>query len=813
MPSRFLHHPYGLYTLLETDGFTLPSIQRLVNDNFTLYDFQVENENVIRLSESKPSLVEKIKDRLGLVDEEKFSTTLFKLAAKGISVRNISTLQELGFNYLDIPDLTDQILFSLLGVSKNAMLTKVKHAYALVEEELNTNSTPTSSYNYVLNDIFDGLPPREYLSLEDLKWKISNHFHIQFHEVDENEILELLNENVEKQLIFSKDMRFAKKYKSVESFLAEDFLDKDIFIARMNYMTLQEIGDIFDVSRERIRQKEKRVIKNLPEIEEIILYEQLFTEYEWEESLFIDVFKESQNVYRFINAVLKKGKKSLVENLDVLILSNSQKQKIAKFYNLFINYQNKLVSYSSKLEFFEHLVFKFGQENLKDEEFVEKANNYIFESDLEDANLLFDITSVRGLVDRSNKVLRSRGNTFRFYDLDLLDEYSLDKLKQLIDLPNGIYSMTKIFNENEEFLLEIGVQSAYELHNLYKKIIVLENVEYTRMPEFSVGKISKDEFLKNLFYEQAPILLDDFTQFVEENYGLKQTSLRSLLQTDYIQFLDGHLIRVDYLPLNDIDINNLRDLLTNDIYTIDEITQIGKSIDKDFHDKFLNNNALLKVGYHIKGQYVLKREFQSVERFFTNLILKNDYFVNTRTNIFRTQSFASTLYSLEKALDIVKVEKDMYITAHKLESAGVSKEELLEFRNQAISLAPEGEYFTIYMLRRRGLIHGLDDLGFDDVFYNRIIWTDPRVRTIQLADGTIFLLTDQDISLLDFIQSIVYRNESINLYVLQDEIEQKYNLRIDLGKVISLVKGSDMYYSEELNKLFVDKETFYEEIY
>ncbi|MGN7393416.1 sigma factor-like helix-turn-helix DNA-binding protein [Peribacillus frigoritolerans] len=815
MPSAFLHHPYGMYALLEMEGLTLKSIHKLANDNFTLYDFKVENEKVISLNKSKPTLVKKIKERLPLVNEEQFNITMFKLASKGISARNIDTLRGLGFNYTDIPNLTAQRLTELTGVSKNAMFKKIQEAFELVEESLRNNFS-NLSYTCELKVIFDKLAPKDFLTLGDLKEKISKHFNIQIHEVDENEILNFLRENSKKNFICVEGMSFTKKYLKVEEYLENDFknkdIQKDILIARMNYMTLQDIGDVFDLTRERIRQIEKKVINNLPDIEEVLYYEQIFTEYEWEENLFIDVFGESQKVYRFINLVLKKGKKRLIDNLELLKLKSSQKQKVAKYYNFFINYENKLVSYT-KLDFFEHYMFKYGQENIKDCEFVEKANNSIFESDLEDANLLFDIYSVRGLGERSSKVVRGRSNSFRFYNLGSLEGNTLNKLRELLDLPTGIYSMKKIYRENKEFMEEIGIQSAYELHNLYKKKIMLGKVQYTRMPEFSIGEITKDEFLKGLFYEQAPIMLDDFTQYVEENYGLKQTSLRSLIQTEYINYLDGYQIRVDYLPITSDEIEQLRNLLTKDIYMIDEITQMGKLIDEKFHDKFLNNHTLLQVDYHIKGQFVLKRKYQSIERFFINFILKDDYFVNHRTGIYRSQSFSKALYDLEKSLEIVKVEKDMYITAQKLESAGVSKDDLLDFRNQAMLLAPEDEYFTLHTLRKRGLTHELDDFGFDDVFYDRIIRTDPRVKSIRLAIGSIFLKTDLDISFIGFIQSIVEKNESINLYELEDYIKVKFNLQINLGKVISLSKETSMYYSEELNKLYIDKETFYEEIY
>lgn len=265
--------------------------------------------------------------------------------------------------------------------------------------------------------------------------------------------------------------------------------------------------------------------------------------------------------------------------------------------------------------------------------------------------------------------------------------------------------------------------------------------------------------------------------------------------------------------MSESELKRLKDLLVEDIYTVEQIEKIGSAIEENFHDKFLNNMTLLKIGYTLKGKYVLNSAYGSVERYFTDLIMSKDYFEKDQNVIYKTQTFNMALYELEKNLDVVKIENNTYITTKKLNEAGIFKEDLLDFRNEAIRLAPEGKFFTLYTLRKSGLIHSLEELGFERIFYERIIWTSPNVRTIPLAAGYIFLVSDKDVSLTDFIYSIVYEFESINLYELQEYIIDNYNIDIDIYKIITLVRDSNMYYSEDMCKIYIDKDTFYREVY
>src|SRR5699024_9446292 len=140
------------------------------------------------------------------------------------------------------------------------------------------------------------------------------------------------------------------------------------------------------------------------------------------------------------------------------------------------------------------LVFYLGQQAVTDTAFIHAANQYIQKHQLSE-QLLFDERNTIGLADRSNNILRTKSNGFRYYDLTSLNKDDINKLKELMKLEPGIYSTRKLYKENLELMSELTINSAYELHNLYKKLIDLPHIEYTRMPEFSVGGLSKSDFL------------------------------------------------------------------------------------------------------------------------------------------------------------------------------------------------------------------------------------------------------------------------------------------------------------------------------
>lgn len=102
---------------------------------------------------------------------------------------------------------------------------------------------------------------------------------------------------------------------TLEDFLKSDFKNKDYLILRLKGKTLQEIGDVFGVTRERVRQKLQKIARDIPRINEIERYREFFTNYRISKDLFINVFCSNEYVYELLSLLYKKGTESLESDI------------------------------------------------------------------------------------------------------------------------------------------------------------------------------------------------------------------------------------------------------------------------------------------------------------------------------------------------------------------------------------------------------------------------------------------------------------------------------------------------------------------
>lgn len=800
-------------------SISLHQIKNLVDDGFTIADFKENTEIVKHLSKKKKSLYNKIQNIVHEIDLTVFNESVYKLAAADLSEKNIKLLKQHEISYKDIEDLSYETFVSILKSenSKEAVFQRIKDAYekaeALLEASFDEANTNEKIYTNLLTQLFESLPPRKFVSLLEIKQYLLRNSKRPVGELNDELIQQMLEKKIKKNLIYKVDLMFAKKYTKITKYFEENnFKNKDILIQKLNNKTLQEIADEYNLTRERIRQIINKIINDMPVMEEFLIYKPIFEQYDWNEDLFVMVYDELPYVYRLLKLKFKKGTKNILDNLENISLTQNQQSIVIQYFNHYINFENKIVPFSNKIGLFEHLVYNLGAVAVQPDEFIEIANEFIESKNLSN-HLKFDKNSVNGLADRSNYVLRTNRYGFRFYNINDLETHEIHQLKQLLNLEPGIYSTAKLFRENIELMNSLNIDSEYELHNLYKKIINIASVEYTRMPEFSVRNISKNEFMRSLINELAPISIDNFANHIEQEYGLKAASVKALIYSDYLEFIHGNELISHHNEINETELNQLKSLLIKNLYTIDELSQKGKALNRNFRDKFINNYTLLQVGYYIRGMCIINKKYSSVEQYFLEHILNQEVFQNTRSSAYQTSSFNTTLYALEQSLDAIRIDRDLYITSKKLNAVGIHKEKLIEYREAVYSFASNIPYFTLPQIRKLGFSHELEDFGFSDLFYERIIWSHPSIQSIHNASHIIFNTDSDIVNLTSFIYYIMYQHIQLDLYSFIEKVSRKYEVNLNPNRIIELVNKSNMYYSPEMERFYLNKDEFFKAIY
>ena len=76
----------------------------------------------------------------------------------------------------------------------------------------------------------------------------------------------------------------------------------------------------------------------------------------------------------------------------------------------------------------------------------------------------------------------------------------------------------------------------------------------------------------------------------------------------------------------------------------------------------------------------------------------------------------------------------------------------------------------------------------------------------------LFYKGDTKKTTVDFLRYILEDFISIDATYLVIYLEDRYGIKMDRGKMLSLIKETDMYYSDTMEKVYLTKEKYYEDI-
>lgn len=593
-------------------------------------------------------------------------------------------------------------------------------------------------------------------------------------------------------------------------YIESNFKGKEriILIERLKGKTLEEVGNSFKVTRERIRQIEQRCYSKIPDVKENN-YKGLYEEYKFNLKEFTELFDEPETTYYYLYNRYKSGDKRLYEALKDNRFNEIQKEKIRNYNRVIISDGEEILL--NKTSICDFLVKKYCKETTKVIDFINIYNKFLNDYKINLPNETEE-KSMEGILSRLENTIFTTGKRFRYYDYYDIDREDYKSLIEAFNLEDGYYSTLLIFNGNSELMENINIKDEYELHNLIKTRLNNKlKVNLDRMPNFSIGNNTKKEYFEKIILKYAPINVEDLLSILEEDYGHKRGTIASYIKSEFGLYIKDGIISLNLYEINEEEKEKIIQVLDKDFYTIEELKEILKNNDFNDIEEIINNRNMKKIGYNLKSGFILKTKYNNIEQYMRDIIDNSDFIENY--NFLSTITYIFMMKKFEKNLDIFLISKNEYITIKKLNKLNITKKDIEYLIEKIKSTFKDVQYFSVQNVYENIELGKIEECGFDDVFYNSIIKNIDEVKYSRVAGGYIFSLTKEQFDVSKFIEDCVNGRNGVSIDDLLEEIQEKYGINVDRDKTKLLLRKRNLFYSDELEKIYQDKSSYYEEVY
>lgn len=556
----------------------------------------------------------------------------------------------------------------------------------------------------------------------------------------------------------------------------------------------------------------------------------LFENYAVEKELLDTLTEHNAQTIYYLEKRYTDGEKSIEEALDDKRLSVSLRRKIENWLNrdYFFADGEKIRRNRAGVEDF--VVRKYCAEGCSYDTFCERYNEFLFTTDLPDeameSLLVFDDqkrTRINRLAD-SHALLWGQNHHLRYYDVDSMDPAELLETLDLGRFENVEISTRKFMRDYPDLMERYDIRDEYELHNLLKKLDVEKKyptLRITRMPILRFGTMDRDQLVKDMLSELAPISSTELEEIISEEYGHQIDHIKSNWFSGISEYYHQGVFSMDYQAMPEDHMSLLKENLTDDFYYFHEIKKIYRALVPDANISLISSYNLKRMGFRVNGSYAVQN-FDSAEAYFTHLftckeIVDASGFHDRLKNI---MMYSQVWRNLRDDYTIIEFAPMQYIHISKLQKMGITREDLHDFCDEVYAFAEPNSYFTMEYLRNHGFEAALDLLGFDTPFYVSVLREDRRFANWMIGHNTVFFAADENlcqagnryISTKGFIANYLQKIGSADIDELLTTLEDEFNLKFERHKIIEECKNSDLYYDQIMEKLYVNYDAYFEEI-
>ena len=797
------------------------SIFKIIDNRIPLYNIYInkgENLSDIGIPGSK---IDNIVFAASEILEKKIiKRSIYELMYQGITKLVCDNLLEKNISVSDLRNSSCEELKEKYDIGI-AMSNKIKSAFSLNDQIIIECNKNIDTSNIMMNVLKENTL-KDSISVFDFKKLLSKSNYIM--ENYSRDFAKLYEEDRIENTLFGIKYKLISYFDYLNKLLQEK--DYQIIMRRYDGETLEQIAIDYGITRERVRQIEARILRKIRQSIVNMTFEEdrnkeIFVNYPWNEKLFCEVTGLDRKTYsylRFRYPSPTKDKYSYDENIQELYdivndtnFTNEQIQRFKEIAKIIVLPDGSIMD--GEKEFLRKFLIKNASNEIEIDELCKLYNESIKqypELQLTEVNA----RNLEGRLSRCDYAFFGANHKVRYFDFNGLSDDAVEQLKELIILNDGFYTTEYLFRNNQKLMNELDIRNEYELHNILRLKIDDDenNVYFLRMPNFLVEYHEKDDFILDKIREYSPILVSDFVDIMYEEYGHKKATMLAYLTSYFDSYIKNGLFDIETISIKDDDLLLLSNKLKRDIYTINEIEEILRDNGYSDPSQVITNRNFVKLGYRIRGSYIIKSQYGNIYYYFDNKI-ENEEMIKIEEDVAKVGAIYNALAYYCKQLKLFKMTDNIYITYKKLSSLGVTNEVLVGIINNIRDTFCDRDYFSINNVLNEIDCSIFDSLGLPDNFMEDIIFYLDDIKTLRINNNRLFSFTKKSMTISNFMYDMVNKYSSISLDDLEKEIMKNYQISIPFDRLRGYLYSTDIFYSDILGKIYSDKNNYYEEVY
>lgn len=635
----------------------------------------------------------------------------------------------------------------------------------------------------------------------------------------------LLNMEQQGELHIEDDV-YIRQYPSIVDYLntLEDKTKRQIVLEKLNGKTLQEVGDQYKITRERVRQIYNTVLRKASKCGQRLQedkYKLLFSRYSMTREDFFLAFDEPISTYEYLSAISENSSKilkpleAILEDEEIPAQMRKQAERAIYKDHITINGQH---IHKDRLSLVDYYVKTYCRELTKYDDFEQGYQGFLDELGLPEAKTLqINGRTYENRLSGHMCVLWNQWRRFRYYDIHSREYSDFLETIDLMQYDGMEISTLKVFKDNPALMEEFDIHDEYELHNLLKKIWEKsdEQVLFKKMPTIEVGQVDRDAQIRSLLLQYAPISAERLGALYEETYGVKASTVLGSYMKSFDKFFFDGVYSIDGQNLPENEFQQLKDVLTDEYYTIQDIQRIYLREFPGADTSQINPYTLKALGFRVYSGYVVRNTYASAIDYFSRLLTGRDV-VDMREYPRSIQSigaYLSEMYRLRQEREIVEFGPGQYIHIRKLNQFGVTREMMEDYCRAVDRFVEHDAFFTVHSLISEGFSHPLDDLGFDECFYAAVLAEDRKRFSYQRMGGVrVFINGSSKDIFADMLTWLVSTAGKMDIYDLRGLLEDQYGISLDKDRLVSIVRGTEMYYDAIMEAVYIDYDAYFEEV-